>query len=72
MLKEKKLMKNIGPSAFVPQVLCTFADQAYAGMLLNTRLACPLASILHKPLDETSARFCAACVVVALEDLHKV
>ncbi|XP_044471671.1 protein phosphatase 2C and cyclic nucleotide-binding/kinase domain-containing protein-like isoform X2 [Mangifera indica] len=71
VLKEKKLIKNIGPSAFVPQVLCTFADQAYAGMLLNTRLACPLASILHVALDEPSARFCAACVVVALEDLHK-
>ncbi|XP_044464184.1 protein phosphatase 2C and cyclic nucleotide-binding/kinase domain-containing protein-like [Mangifera indica] len=71
VLKERNLMKNIGPSAFVPQVLCTCADRAYAGMLLNTCLACPLASILHKPLDETSARFCAACVVVALEDLHK-
>ncbi|KAJ0090448.1 hypothetical protein Patl1_13304 [Pistacia atlantica] len=71
VLKEKNLMKNIGPLAFVPQVLCTCADRAYAGMLLNTFLACPLASILHIPLDETSAQFCAACVVVALEDLHK-
>ncbi|XP_031250576.1 protein phosphatase 2C and cyclic nucleotide-binding/kinase domain-containing protein isoform X2 [Pistacia vera] len=71
VLKEKNLMKNIGPLAFVPQVLRTCADRAYAGMLLNTFLACPLASILHIPLDETSAQFCAACVVVALEDLHK-
>ncbi|XP_059634930.1 protein phosphatase 2C and cyclic nucleotide-binding/kinase domain-containing protein [Cornus florida] len=71
VLKEKKLMKSLSPSASVPQVLCTCADQTHAGILLNTSLACPVASILHLPLDEPSARFCAASVVSALEDLHK-
>jgi hypothetical protein len=72
VLKEKNLMKSLSPSACVPQVLCTSADQMHAGMLLNTCLACPLASILHTPLNEPSARFCAASIVVGLENLHKV
>lgn len=71
VLKEKNLMKSVSPSACVPQILCTCADSMHAGLLLNTYLACPLASILHTPLDEQSARFCAASVVAALEDLHK-
>ncbi|GFY98372.1 protein phosphatase 2C and cyclic nucleotide-binding/kinase domain-containing protein [Actinidia rufa] len=72
VLKEKNLMKSISPSVGVPQVLCTFADQTHAGVLLNSRIACPLASILHTPLDDASARFCAASIVTALEDLHKI
>ncbi|GAV86370.1 LOW QUALITY PROTEIN: cNMP_binding domain-containing protein/Pkinase domain-containing protein/PP2C domain-containing protein, partial [Cephalotus follicularis] len=68
---EKSLIKMMNPSAFVPQVLRTCADQSHAGILLNTCLACPLASILHTPVDETSAQFCAASVVIALEDLHE-
>ncbi|KAI3422849.1 Protein kinase domain-containing protein [Psidium guajava] len=71
-LKEKNLMKIISPSACVPQVLCTFADRRQAGILLNTCLACPLASILYTPLDDTSAVFCAASIVNALEVLHEV
>ncbi|XP_052199818.1 protein phosphatase 2C and cyclic nucleotide-binding/kinase domain-containing protein [Diospyros lotus] len=71
VLKEKNLMMSISPSAGVPQVLCTCADQTYAGILLNTRIACPIASILRTPLDEASARFCAASVVTALEALHE-
>ncbi|GLT48537.1 hypothetical protein SLA2020_221570 [Shorea laevis] len=71
VLKEKNLMRSLGPSACVPQLLCTCADGMHAGILLNTCLACPLASILHTPLDEQLARFCAASVVIALEDLHK-
>lgn len=72
VLKEKNLLKSMSPSACIPQVLCTCADQVYAGILLNTRLACPLSSILTSPFSESSARFCAAHVVIALEDLHKV
>lgn len=72
VLKEKNLIKSLNPSACVPQVLCTCADRTHAGILLNACLACPLASILHTALDESSARFCAASVVIALEDLHKV
>lgn len=72
VLKEKTLIKNINTSPGVPQVLCTCADQSHVGILLNTIISCPIASILHSPLDETSARFCAASVVVALEELHKV
>lgn len=65
-------MKSLGQSACMPQILCTCADQTCVGILLNTCLACSLASILHKPLDEPSAQFCAASIVVALEELHKV
>ncbi|KAF3965164.1 hypothetical protein ACB098_01G175600 [Castanea mollissima] len=71
VLKEKKLMMSLSPSACVPQVLCTCADQAYAGILLNACLACPLASVLRIPLSEPSAQFFAASVITTLESLHK-
>ncbi|KAI4347089.1 hypothetical protein L6164_007938 [Bauhinia variegata] len=71
VFKERNLMKSTSPSACIPKVLCTCADQVYAGILLNTRLACPLSSILTSPFGELSARFCAASVITALEDLHK-
>ncbi|KAK9055041.1 hypothetical protein SSX86_026121 [Deinandra increscens subsp. villosa] len=71
VLKEKQLFKEISASSGVPQVLCTRADRTHVGILLNTLIACPIASLLHSPLDEPSARFCAASVVVALEELHK-
>ncbi|KAL6877496.1 hypothetical protein ACP4OV_012711 [Aristida adscensionis] len=68
---EKNLIKSLSQSAFVPEVLCTCADQSYLGMLLNCCLCCSLASILHTPLNELSAQFFAASVVVALEELHQ-
>ncbi|KAL5729115.1 cGMP-dependent protein kinase [Ranunculus cassubicifolius] len=71
VLKERDLMKSLSPSVFIPEVVSTCADQTHVGILLNTCLACPLASILHTPLDEPSARFCAASVVIALQELHK-
>ncbi|CAL5186434.1 unnamed protein product [Lathyrus oleraceus] len=71
VLKERDLIKGMSSSACVPQVLCTFADRTCAGILLNTRLACPLSSILSSPFSESAAQFCAASVVTALEDLHK-
>ncbi|KAL1532903.1 cGMP-dependent protein kinase [Salvia divinorum] len=72
VLKEKNLMKSTSQSVFVPQVLCTSADESYAGILLDTFIACCMTSIIHSPLDETSAQFCAASVVLALEGLHKI
>lgn len=72
VLKEKKIVMSVNSSACVPKVLCTCADRTHAGILLNACLACPLASILHTALDESTARYCAASVVIALEDLHKV
>ncbi|TQD79013.1 hypothetical protein C1H46_035490 [Malus baccata] len=71
VLKEKDLIKSMSSSACVPQFLCTCVDQTHAGILFNTCLACPLASILHTPLDEPSAKFCAASLVAGLADLHK-
>lgn len=71
VLKEKNLMRSLRDSACVPRILCTCADEIHAGILLDTCLACPFASILNQPLDESSARFCAASVVTALEELHK-
>lgn len=72
VLKEKDLIMGMSSSVCVPQVLCTFADRIYAGIVLNTHLACPLSSILSSPFSESAAQFCAASVVTALEDLHKV
>lgn len=72
VLKEKDLIKGMSSSACIPEVLCTFADRVNAGILLNTCLACPLSSILSSPFSESAARFCAASVVTALKDLHKV
>ncbi|XP_076946134.1 protein phosphatase 2C and cyclic nucleotide-binding/kinase domain-containing protein-like isoform X2 [Bidens hawaiensis] len=71
VLKEKQLFKEISASGGVPQVLSTCADRTHVGILLNTIISCPIASMLHSPLEEQSAQFCAASVVVALEDLHK-
>lgn len=71
VLKEKDLLKSLSHLSSVPQLLCTCADHTHAGMLLNTCIACPITSILQNPLDEPSARFFAASVVAALEDLHK-
>lgn len=72
VLKEKNLMKELKRTPCVPQVLRNCADNVHAGILLNVALSCPLVSILHKPLDDLSAKFCAASVVIALEELHKV
>ncbi|XP_068338442.1 protein phosphatase 2C and cyclic nucleotide-binding/kinase domain-containing protein-like isoform X2 [Pyrus communis] len=71
VLREKDLIKSMSSSACVPQFLCTCVDQTHAGILYNTCLACPLASILRTPLDEPSAKFCAASLVAGLADLHK-
>ncbi|RLM79786.1 protein phosphatase 2C and cyclic nucleotide-binding/kinase domain-containing protein [Panicum miliaceum] len=71
VFEEKKLMKSLNQSTCVPQVLCTCADQSYLGILLNCCLCCSLASILHTPLNESSAKFFAASVVIALEELHQ-
>lgn len=72
VMEEKTIMRCLSPSACLPQVLCTCADQSYVGILLNCCLTCPLASILNTPLVESSARFFAASVIVALEELHKL
>lgn len=70
-LQEKTLIRHLGPSLFVPQVLSTCADMEHAAIVLNTRLVGPLSLVLHAPLDESSARFLAASVVLALDLLHK-
>ena len=72
VFEEKELMKSLSQSACVPEVLCTCSDESYLGILLNCCLCCSLASILHTPLNESSAKFFAASVVIALEELHQV
>ncbi|EES04932.1 protein phosphatase 2C and cyclic nucleotide-binding/kinase domain-containing protein [Sorghum bicolor] len=71
VFEEKDLMKSLSKSTCVPEVLSTCADQSYLGIVLNCCLCCSLASILHTPLNESSAKFFAASVVVALEELHQ-
>lgn len=72
VLKERNLMNSLNHVSCVPKILSTCADEHFVGLLLNTCLTCTLSSIVHVPLDEPSVRFCAASVVVALEQLHKV
>ncbi|GAA0174693.1 non-receptor serine/threonine protein kinase [Lithospermum erythrorhizon] len=71
VLKEKNLIKIMSSSTCVPRVLCTCANETHAGILFDTRICCTVASILHSPLHEPSAQFCAAYVVTALEEVHK-
>ncbi|KAF3333162.1 protein phosphatase 2C and cyclic nucleotide-binding/kinase domain-containing protein isoform X1 [Carex littledalei] len=71
VLKEKNLIKNLSETSCTPQILSTCIDQFYLGILLDCHLACSLGSILYTPLDESCARFYAASVVVALEELHQ-
>lgn len=71
VMKEKDITKSLPSSALIPQLLCTCADQSYVGMLLNCCLTCPLTSILYTSFEESSAKFIAASIVLALEDLHK-
>ncbi|KAJ7533473.1 hypothetical protein O6H91_13G050700 [Diphasiastrum complanatum] len=68
---ERSIIEELTPSIYVPQVLQTVSDAKYAAMLLNTCLAGPLSSILTSPLDESSARFLSASIVLALDFLHK-
>lgn len=72
VLKDKNLIKNLSETSCTPQILSTCIDQFYLGILLDCHLACSLGSILYTPLDESCARFYAASVVVALEELHQV
>ena len=72
VLQEKSLIRHLRPSLFVPQVISTCADYEHAAMVLNTCLVGPLSLVLCAPLDEISARFIAASVVLALDILHKV
>lgn len=72
VFKEKELMKSLSGSSGVPQVLSTFSDKSYFGILLNSYIACSLSSVLHTPLEELSVRFCAASLVIALKELHQV
>lgn len=71
-MKEKKILMSFNASASMPPVLGTCADRSHVGILLDCCLACTLSSVLTTPLDENSARFCAASLVVSLEELHKV
>lgn len=57
---------------FVPRVLSTVADQTHAAILLDTCIACSMTSVIHNGLNENSAQFCAASIVIALEVLHEV
>ncbi|XP_042461506.1 protein phosphatase 2C and cyclic nucleotide-binding/kinase domain-containing protein-like isoform X1 [Zingiber officinale] len=70
VLKERELLKSLSLLTFVPKVLCTCADDSHVGILLDCCLACPLASVINTPLDEQSAQYFAASVIVALEELH--
>ncbi|KZV21642.1 protein phosphatase 2C and cyclic nucleotide-binding/kinase domain-containing protein-like [Dorcoceras hygrometricum] len=71
VLKEKNILKFMSHSPFVPRVLCTVADQTHAAILLDTCIACSMTSIIHNGLNEDSAQFCAASIVIALEVLHE-
>ncbi|XP_024528984.1 protein phosphatase 2C and cyclic nucleotide-binding/kinase domain-containing protein isoform X1 [Selaginella moellendorffii] len=71
VLQEKFLFQDLSPSLYVPQVVCTSADERYAAMLLNCALGGPLSLILNTPLSEDSARFIGASVAMAIDSMHK-
>ncbi|XP_075517627.1 protein phosphatase 2C and cyclic nucleotide-binding/kinase domain-containing protein isoform X1 [Primulina tabacum] len=71
VLKEKNILKYMSHSPFIPRVLCTVADQTHAAILLDTCIACSMTSVIHNGLNENSAQFCAASIVIALEVLHE-
>ena len=72
VLQERALFQQLRPSPFVPHLLATPIDSDSVALVLNCVLAGPLELLLRSPLDERSARFIIANVVLALELLHKV
>lgn len=72
VLLERTLFKQLRPSPFVPHLLATPIDSDNVALVLNCVLAGPLELLLRSPLDENSARFLVANVVLAVELLHKV
>ncbi|KAG0576965.1 hypothetical protein KC19_5G121600 [Ceratodon purpureus] len=71
VLLERSLFKQLRPSPFVPHLLATPIDSDSVALVLNCVLAGPLELLLRSPLDEQSARFLVASVVLAIELLHK-
>ncbi|CAM6004070.1 unnamed protein product, partial [Sphagnum balticum] len=71
VLLERFIIRRLQPSPFVPHLLATLSDDDSVALVLNCVLAGPLALLLHYPLDEVSARYMAASVVLAIELLHK-
>ncbi|KAG0616355.1 hypothetical protein M758_5G108200 [Ceratodon purpureus] len=71
VLLERSLFKQLRPSPFVPHLLATPIDSDSVALVLNCVLAGPLELLLRSPLDEQSARFLVASVVLAVELLHK-
>lgn len=71
VLLERTLFKQLRPSPFVPHLLATPIDSDNVALVLNCVLAGPLELLLRSPLDENSARFLVANVVLAVELLHK-
>ncbi|CAM6041364.1 unnamed protein product [Sphagnum compactum] len=71
VLLERALFENLRPSPYVPHLLATPISSDSVALVLNCVLAGPLDTVLHSPLDEDSARFIAASVVLAIELLHK-
>lgn len=72
VLLERSLFKQLRPSPFVPHLLATPIDSDSVALVLNCVLAGPLDLLLRSPLDENSARYLVANVVLAIELLHKV
>jgi cGMP-dependent protein kinase 2 len=71
VLLERSFFKHLRPSPFVPHLLATPIDSDSVALVLNCVLAGPLELLLRSPLDEHSARFIAANVILAIELLHK-
>uniref|UniRef100_A0A7I4CT79 cGMP-dependent protein kinase n=1 Tax=Physcomitrium patens TaxID=3218 RepID=A0A7I4CT79_PHYPA len=71
VLLERSLFKQLRPSPFVPHLLATPIDSDSVALVLNCVLAGPLDLLLRSPLDENSARYLVANVVLAIELLHK-
>jgi serine/threonine protein kinase len=72
VLRERSLVLSLAPSVFIPGLLCRTSDARSVGMVLQARLAGPLAAVIPDDgVSETTAQFYAAGVVLALEQLHR-
>ncbi|GFH29553.1 uncharacterized protein HaLaN_28236, partial [Haematococcus lacustris] len=71
VMRARDITRSLEASFFVPGVLDSFKDDRVLAEVLTTVGMCSLDSLLAAgPLDDTSACFVAANVLLALEHLH--
>jgi len=72
VMRERSIRKMINPMPFIPAAIKFVVDPKYLSTVLHTHGVLTLDSIVtpEQPLDEPSAVFYGACLVLALEHIH--